>query len=232
MKRHLAHRSLSTVLATAALAFSACTDGQSGLTSPDTAPSFGKAPPGWNGSVTSTLADGFSYASDGAGSYQNGVSSVESIIQDVGSWVLSTQNTKSTRRMRLSFAAVDSGTVPFTGSQLVRGRFISKNLTTGARYQDMKNGDVGQAPLAFAFEYGGKNYRLAMNPENALGVGTDVTGASCIAALSATDPTCKTWQLVPTGANGMNVSRLILVGTNSETPVAMVRVNFQITFSR
>src|SRR5215207_562234 len=88
MKWHFTRRRMWPALATA-LALSACSEGQTGVTAPETEAVFAKPSAGtWNGSVTSTLADGFSYASDGLGSYQNGVGSVESIIQDAGAWVL------------------------------------------------------------------------------------------------------------------------------------------------
>ena len=232
MQWHFTRRRMWPALATA-LVLVACSEGRTGVTAPDTEALFAKPGPGtWNGSVTSTLADGFSYASDGLGAYTN-ASSVESAIQIAGDWVLSTLSSKATRRMQLTFSQVDSGTVPFIGTQTVRGRFISKMTEVGGVYPTMQNGDSRQAPLAFAFQYGGKDYRLAMNPANPMGVGTEYALATCTAPLSPTDPTCKSWQLVPTGADGTNASRLILIGTNnSETAVAKVRMSFSITFSR
>lgn len=226
-------RRLRPALAAIVAAASACADGRAPITAPDVEARFAKpvGPGATNAAVTSTLADGLSYASDGGGAYVNGTASVESSLQDIGDYVLSTQNSR-TRTMRLSFAAVDSGAVPFTGSALVKGRFISKISRVGGRFHDMRLGDTELAPLAFAFTYGTQNYRLAMNPENTMGVGTQYAAASCVAAASAADSTCATWQLTPTGIDGTNVSRLIKVGSKSETAVAKVRVSFQITFSR
>ena len=235
MKWQFTRRRLSPALAAAALAFSACSDSRPEMTAPETDALFAKPSAGgpYTGPVRTTLADNVSYASDGLGEYKDAVSGVESVIYPTGNFGMSTMAAKSTRRVRLSFAEVDSGTVPFTGTQVVSAGFISNISLNGATYPGMKYGDIALAPLATSFTYGGKNYRLAMNPNTLLGAGTEWAQATCIASLSATDPTCKTWQLVPTGANGMNTSRLILIGTNnSETPVAVVRVSFQITFSR
>lgn len=232
MRTSLSRRLRPALAAIIAAAASACAEGPTPIAAPDVDARFAKpaGPGATNLPVTSTLADGLSYASDSLGAYSNGTASVESSLQDIGDYVLSTQNSR-TRTMRLSFAALDSGAVPFTGSALVKGRFISKISRVGGRFHDMRAGDVESAPLAFAFSYGGQNYRLAMNPENLMGVGTDYAQAACLAARSATDASCGTWQLTPSGVNGTNLARLIKVA-KSETAVARVRVSFQITFSR
>ena len=200
----------------------------------------------WNGgAVTSSIASGNAGYAGVGGTYVT-ASGVVSEVQSIGDWVLETNGRKSTRYVDVTLDAstavmLGSQALPFTGTQRVQGRFISRiSLTDPAagptRYQDMNAVDQSKdVPLAFAFDFGGKSYRITMNPGQDPNINpspnlalTDWVSATCT-AVSGTQ--CSAWSLLPT-AEGGNTGLLMLVSNSGTSDVALVRMDFAIAFTR
>jgi len=200
--------------------------------------------------VTSTLSDAdgtglaYSVQSDGAGSYRNGVSGVESVLQGVsqngisGDWILNTFNSNfsasSGRNALITLAdAVQPGepgyTVPanppFWGTQLKPVRFISK--CSSAPYyistKTIKPGFPAYCPLLLRFgpsfgKNGGNYYRLDMVHSGSNENETQDVRISCNAVDASGN--CNDWSLdsTPPDSQGGGTrvrARLNLVGSPS-----------------
>ena len=156
--------------------------------------------------------------SDGLGTYTNGGSKgdkVESIIQNIGDWVLDTSGSVS-RAVLLDFREPVSGSstsnAPFDW-QLVHARLISKcSLTHSGGYPTIPDETTVNCPLHAAFSYGGASYRLTMNPAN--DGATSYVRVSCKDGVA--DGVCKRWIVEPVvQADGSTRSIAVLLRDSS-----------------
>jgi hypothetical protein len=173
-----------------------------------------------------TTAPSLQIRSDGLGAYANS-KSVSSVIQSVGAWVLDSRILKTaTRRVLLDFGQPVAGSGPGGGSPialpsgLYKVRAISKCNVYGRSMWTLAPGATMTCPLHIAFDFGGVDYALQMNPDPA----GDPDGApetqpaniTCVSPTSGSGP-CVAWQITPSGTymapNGStayrNVTRLI-----------------------
>ena len=154
---------------------------------------------------------------DGVGAFQNGVNSVESIIQGIGDWVLNTRNS-TVRSIYIDFGdPVSAGqpVSPFT-SALRPARMISKCASTGFKIRDMQVGQTRQCPLAIAFDYNGVGYRIAFNDTN-FSV-TDYVEWTC---LGSANGRCASWMMEPSAVYGYerkSIGQLIKLATSKRDP--------------
>lgn len=154
---------------------------------------------------------------DGLGAYQNGVSSVESIVQGIGDWVLNTRNS-TVRKVYIDFGDPVSAaepTAPF-GAALRPARMISKCASLGFKIRDMQVGQTRQCPLAIAFDYNGIGYRIAFNDENF--AVTDYVQWTC---LSSANGRCASWMMEPAAVYGderKSIGQLIRIATSKKDP--------------
>jgi hypothetical protein len=173
--------------------------------------------------VTSTLNDtgvvtsdtNHRVQSDGSGSYFNGVSSVQSIIQgSSGDWVL---QTNSSRMFLVDFRdpVTGSATAPFSW-QILPGRIIVKcHFVSSTSFPGIALNSSLNCPFHVSFVYpvsGGNSYEIAQNPLN-YGE-TNFATVTCVAANSS--GACNHWTIQPsaTQPNGQlkNIGRLLLNG--------------------
>ncbi|MFN2502335.1 MAG: hypothetical protein ABR530_10030 [Pyrinomonadaceae bacterium] len=160
----------------------------------------------------------FRFQSDGLGTYANGVNSVKSLIQPIGDWEMDA--TLSTiRKVYIDFGdpvVAGDTTAPFA-SAILPARFISKCSDRGYKMRDLALGQVVTCPLAVRFDYGGKTYRINMNPVN--NATTNYMQWTCTAVANLR---CTAWTGTPsaTQATGelKNRARLIRVGTSRKDP--------------
>ncbi len=159
----------------------------------------------------------FRIESDMQGSYLNGVSSVQSIIQAIGDWQIDTKSSP------LRKAYVDFGdpvvpgdtTAPFASAQ-VPFRIISKCLDSGIKMQSFTLNQTVNCPLSLTFSYGGLDYAVRMNTVN---VGTDLVKWTCLATYAGK---CTSWVMTPSAIQATgerkNKGQLIRLAINKQNP--------------
>ena len=148
-----------------------------------------------SGSVTPDPGTNYRLQSDGAGSYHNGVSSVESIIQGIGDWVMDTAASAS-RSVLVDFRDPVAGSSTFNAPfnwQLVHARLISKCSAVGVNYTTIALNATVNCPLHAVFSFGGASYRLTMNPLN------DAASSFVNVTCGSTDASgkCNRWTIAP-----------------------------------
>jgi len=175
--------------------------------------------------VTSTVADvdatgvALRIQSDGAGPYTNS-KMVQSVIQALShDWVLDTNwSRQSTRAVYVDFGDPIAGSAPGGvdpvapfSTALVKGRFISKCHETNVNMFTIAAGSTVICPMALSFNYGGTDYRLAMNPANYSD--TNWINVTC---QSASNGSCDGWLLEPNGVYGTpkNSTKLLKIAKN------------------
>lgn len=189
----------------------------------------GKGKPTGDTAVTSTIQNAdtngvpYSIQSDGLGAYQNGVSSVKSIIQGIGDWELDLINTNSTRRVFVSFdQPLASGypAPPFNGFYPVR--FITQ---CSSNLVNLAAGASQTCPLIVAVNIGSERYSLRFYSANF--PGSDDVQWTCNAAANGK---CTSWT-AQTNAGG-NVAELLKItttrGKTTNTSYGFYRYNFSI----
>jgi hypothetical protein len=195
-----------------------------------------------------TVAPSLQIQSDGLGTYANS-KSVGSVIQSVGAWVLDARTLKTaTRRVVLDFTQPVAGSGPGGGSPiavpsgLYKVRAISKCNVYGTSMWTLAPGATMTCPLHIAFDVGGVDYALQMNP-NAAGdpdgaPETQPANITCVTPTSGSGP-CTGWQITPSGTytapDGStayrNVTRLIKYVTSGRTTTRVNQGDFYFSFS-
>ncbi len=197
--------------------------------------------------VTSTIAGSlvngvptYSIASDGAGSYVNGVNSVVSVLQaSSGNWELDMKSS-TVRRLVLDFSNPVSGTAdtpPFT-TGIVAPHVISLCSNNGVSYLNMNLTSLAtaQCPLHIGWtDASGNTWNLAMNPGAPYYfTQTNWVLVTCTAADST--GACSHWTLSPTSANPntnqpANVAHLFRVTTVKGKTVNEDHGDYYMTFA-
>jgi hypothetical protein len=184
-------------------------------------------------SVTTTI-DGFGVdtsptlriQSDQLGTYKNS-STVQTVIQPIGAWVLDTNfSSSSTRSVLIDFRDPVPGSGPNGGDPIapfayaqVKARLIARCNDYGGSMLNMNGvGSTLTCPLAVAFTYGPNSYRINMNYLNFAEANPVVVTCESTDASSK----CKQWRIEPsvTQADGerKNVTKLLkLASTKRET---------------
>lgn len=164
--------------------------------------------------------------SDQSGAYKNS-STVQSVIQAIGAWVLDTDfSSSSTRSVLIDFRDPVSGSGPNGGAPIapfayaqVKARLIARCNNYGSNMLNMTGvGSTLTCPLAVSFSYGASSYRINMNYLNFSEVNPVVI--TCTGTDSSSK--CKQWKIEPsvTQADGekKNVAKLLkLASTRRET---------------
>ena len=160
----------------------------------------------------------FRLQGDGLGPYRNGADSVQSLIQSIGDWEMDA-TLSAVRRVYIDFAdpvVAGDTTAPFVSNQ-VPARFISKCTDRGYKMRYLTLGQAVDCPLAVRFDYGGRTYRINMNPVN--NATTNYMQWTCN---TVTNSRCTAWTGIPSviQSNGerKNRARLIRVGTSRKDP--------------
>src|SRR5262249_5650264 len=139
--------------------------------------------------------------SDQLGAYKNS-SSVQSVIQAIGAWVLDTNlSSSSTRSVLIDFRDPVPGSGPNGGAPIapfafaqVKGRLIAKCNDYGGNMLSMSGlGSTLTCPLAVSFSYGSDSYRINMNYLNFPEVNPVVV--TCIGTDSSSN--CNQWKIEP-----------------------------------
>jgi len=191
--------------------------------------------------VTSTLqdtadaADGgqpFTIESDGLGSYQNNVESVQSLLQAaLGDWVLDTSSSTS-RSVRIGFTqpvpGQSPGSVapPFTNLTTVQARFISQCSLVGIDYRKIAPGDTVGCPVHIGFNYNGTAYGLAMNTQN-----YPATQFAAVTCTSAPGSPCSVWTIEPLSSTEGNIAELVGPAPKGHNQGPVQLGEFYMTFS-
>jgi len=160
--------------------------------------------------------------SDQVGPYKNS-STLQSIIQGIGDWVLDTLNYTSSpqRKVLIDLREPVPGSGPNGGApiapfafQQVRARFISKCSQYGGNMRTIPAGSTIYCPLAVAFDdASGVRYRLSMHADTFPEV--NLVQVTCV----ATDATskCNQWKIEPSATQldgeRKNVAKLLKVAT-------------------
>jgi hypothetical protein len=152
--------------------------------------------------VTTTIEGTYRIQSDLLGSYQNGVDSVQSVLQACsGDWVLDTSSSP-TRKVFVDFRdpVPNSGaTPPFLFNQ-VPARLIAKahdTISTSVLGMHGLNSTL-LSPLSVAFDYGGSSYGVRMNPNN--WPQTNYALVTCTGVVDPANPAtsqCNQWRIEP-----------------------------------
>ena len=182
-------------------------------------------------SVSATLQ----IRSDGIGVYRSS-STLGSIIQPIGAWVLELNLRNSTRSLVLDFGQPVPGSGPGGGNPVAvpsgayKARAIAKCNAYNTSMLTLAPGATMACPLHIAFSYNNSDYAVQMNPYP---TSADPDGAPetewatvrCLTPASGSAP-CTEWMLTPSGtytaADGSskyrNVARLIkYVSTKGST---------------
>jgi hypothetical protein len=179
---------------------------------------------------TDTTGAAFQIQEDDLGSYAN-TKSVQSVIQPIGDWVLDTNSSSlSTRGVYLDFSRnVDPiVTAPWTGPIGVKARLITQCPTYGYSMLPLKTGVSVGCGLVIGFDYGGSQYRLAMNPGGPSGyTDTDVISVACAGADTAGQ--CNQWTIADAG--GGSVAKLLVSTTVNHKSVWVDKGNYYFSFS-
>lgn len=187
--------------------------------------------------------------SDGLGNYQN-ASTLTSVIQSVGAWVLDSRNPRNgSRRLFLEFSQPITGSGPGGGapiavpSGLYLVRAISKCNLLGSSLLTLAPGASMPCPLHVGFDYGGGSYALQMNPGASAGdpegnaPETEYATITCTSPLSGSGP-CVQWVITPSGTftagdgsvGQRNVARLLKYVTSKGKTVATNQGDFYLSF--
>ncbi len=202
--------------------------------------------------VTSVVADAdasiapmLQLRSDGLGAYQNS-SSLSSIIQGIGAWVLDVKTPRNaTRQVYLDFSQPVAGSGPNGGapialpSGLYQVRIISKCNAYGTTMQDLAPGGTTICPLHIAFDHDGVGYALQMNPQSGDADGsyaeTEPARITCVTPASGAG-SCTGWTLTPTGVlpdgTGLgNVAKLLRYQTSKGKTTKVEQGDFLFSFA-
>ena len=172
--------------------------------------------------------------SDNLGSYFNGVSSVQSVLQGgLGDWVLDTSNS-STRSVLVDFRDPVPPTsvtnAPFNW-QFVHARLISKCSQVGVDYRTILLNSTVNCPLHAVFTFNGTSYRLTMNPSN--DAASNFAKVTCT-GVNASGP-CNQWVINPiTQADGTTVKSIAVLLRDTTVRGKTVTTNlgyFYMTFN-
>jgi hypothetical protein len=233
---------ISTLVATAILGLGVPAQGKGG---PKTS-----GCPGVN--VYSIVADfdssfqPFQFQSDGQGKYESySNSKTDSLVSEIQAnscdWVLDLSNSQSRKvTLTLSQPASNGDAPPFTGSQAIAARIISKCSqnadNNGLSYGSMTfNGQTFDCGFSAAFDYNGSSYALRMEPNNF--AGTTWARVTCTGAVSNQ---CNAWTVTgePDVTNSSTgqvsaIGELVQVSTTRgktvQTPLGLYYVAFSIT---
>lgn len=195
--------------------------------------------------VTATIADAdgsvaasLQITSDGQGSYQNS-SSLSSVIQPIGAWVLDSYTPRSgTRTMGIDFSRPVTGSAPGGADPVAptsgsyRARFLANCPIYGVTMQGIAAGASITCPLHIGFAADGNSYALQMNPVSGSQgsyAETDAAVVTCVTPASGSGA-CTGWHVTPSGAGG-NVAKLLQYVTVKGKQVAMDRGDFVVAFS-
>jgi hypothetical protein len=195
-------------------------------------------PPSQSGAPVTSIIDGngvntfptLRIQSDLGGAYQNLTSknstSLLSVIQGIGDWVLDMLNYDSSpqRRVLVDLRDPVTGSGPNGGApvapfayQIVRARFIANCSNNGSTMQSMQPNNIYPCPLVLGFDdASGVRYRLVQNPGNPGNyLETNWVQVTCVA--TDANAKCNQWKLEPsvTQLNGerKNVAKLLKVAT-------------------
>jgi hypothetical protein len=180
--------------------------------------------------VTSTLTDGsYSLQSDASGPYTNS-SSLMSVIQPIGAWVL---DTKSDASRTVSLDLGEGSPVP-AGQYAVRILANCPLYGTGNTMQGVPVDGSIECPLHIAFDYNGASYALQMNPVgNGAGEAYPETESALVTCTAGSASSCSAWHITPTAEDGSNVAALLRFDTvhhkQVTTKLTDVSVSFDIT---
>lgn len=183
--------------------------------------------------------------SDKKGTYTQ-TKDVESKIQAIGDWELTTNYTKfSTRSAYLEFSepipgSRDGKDPVALPSQLYKARFISKCHEYGNSMFSIVPGapQPTPCPLIIRFDYGGSSYRIHMNPLTGYYVypSTNYLNITCMAGDANSQ--CVQWKIEPSGsyaaADGTlkkrNVGRLVKLVTSKGQTTEVNQGEFYFSF--
>jgi hypothetical protein len=162
--------------------------------------------------------------SDSLGAYQNGVSSVESIVQGIGDWELDLL-ASPTRRVFVDFGdpVLDSNPNP-PASGFYPVRFLSQCSARGYNLRNLAAGATVLCPMIVAVDVGADRFSLRFNAVNF--PGTNDVAWTCTAAASGK---CTAWRLRSvSGETSTVVAQLlkITIVRNRTTEEARGKFNF------
>lgn len=195
-----------------------------------------------------SVSESLQIRSDGAGVYRNSTT-LMSIIQGIGAWVLDLQNQRNSRTLVLDFGQPIPLSGPNGGDPIAlpsgpyKVRAIARCNVYDVSMLALAAGASMACPLHIAFSYGGSSYAVQMNPYP---TGADPEGApetqwanvTCLTPSSGSAP-CTEWKLTPsaadTAANGnvtyRNVARLIKYVTSKNTTTNVNQGDFYFSFA-
>jgi hypothetical protein len=206
-----------------------------------------KLPP--NVPVVTTIADAdhsiaptLHIQSDGGGGYVHS-RTVESQIQGIGDWELTTNTRTPTRGVYLSFAEPIPGTGPNGGNPIAPPdgdyflRIIAKCHNYGNNMFSLGGGATMTCPIHPTFDDNGQSYAIIMNPVTTQYPDTEDAIITCLATDSANK--CREWRIEPSGTyltgtgevDKGSVGKLVKVVTVKGKTVHEVQGNFYFSFA-
>jgi hypothetical protein len=188
--------------------------------------------------VTTTIEGTYRIQGDLLGSYQNGIDSVQSVLQGCsGDWVLDTSSSP-TRKVLVDFRdpVPNSGaTPPFLYNQVPARLIAQAHYTSSASILGMKGlNSTLLSPLSVAFDYGGSSFGLRMNPNN--WPQTNYALVTCTGVVDPANPAtslCNQWRIEPsvTQPDGERKSIAHLERLPKGRPVSESHGDFYMSFA-